>query len=1040
VLTSEGRGLASFEWDDPVFPANDRSLTYVLYALGHDGQRDETVPQTLVLQDGRSLFGTAWTADPATDDEQASTLATSAASVYGQSNLARQNIPIAGSRVRIFGQSVGGDHRLSINGQPLPVDTRDKFAVEYYLPVGTHEFLIELTDLEGQVSQHTLAVEVTGRYMFLAALADVTASGHDISGSIEPLSGDDSYDDDLLVEGRLAVYLKGKIKGRYLVTAQVDTQEEEIGDLFKDLHRKDNDSVFRRLDPDRYYPVYGDDSTTVSDTDSQGRMYVRVDWDKSQALWGNYNTGLTGTEFAQYNRSLYGARVQHRSVATTELGEAKTNVQAFASEAQSVLGHNEFLGTGGSLYYLRHTDILPGSDKAWIEIRDTDTGRVLETITLTRGTDYEIDELQGRIILAQPLMQITRQFQTSLVRIGPLDGSDMVLLVDYEFVPDAFDPDNMTAGGRAEQWLGDHVAVGATHVEESRSGDDYRMTGVDATLQAGRGTFVKAEFAQTDATQTARLFSEDGGLTFRLANPADGGPREGDAYGVEARVNLREQGLTESEWTGAAWWRRIDDNFSSARTDYGVDTKEYGAEVGGELTATLRVTGRATFLEREDELKEEHFGLLADYRISQSGVLSGEIQQARMKRIGDTDTSDALLAALRYTHALAPGLSVYSMAQQALDKDEDFDVNSDLYAVGAQWLVHDRTSLTTDLSTGDRSEELTLSLDHQLRDGYSVYGSFSHSTDTTESTDTEQFTVGSRARISNQATLWVENQFAETTDQSSIGHVFGLDLTPAQGWSLGLSVQRGELETLDGMVDRFASSVSGGFSGEKLRWLSKLEYRQDEGAEESTQWLTTNRLDFKVNEDLRLLSKLNYSDTDDANDDLLDARFVEGSVGFGYRPVAQDRLNLLGKYTYLYDLSAFFQEGGTGVDQKSQVISLEGLYDLSKSWSVGGKLAQRRGELREGRGTGDWYESTTSFSAVRARYHLPKRWDALVEYRWLSVDETDTDRRGALFGIDRQVGRNLKLGVGYNFTDFSDDLTHLDYDAEGWFLNLSGQY
>jgi lipopolysaccharide assembly outer membrane protein LptD (OstA) len=180
--------------------------------------------------------------------------------------------------------------------------------------------------------------------------------------------------------------------------------------------------------------------------------------------------------------------------------------------------------------------------------------------------------------------------------------------------------------------------------------------------------------------------------------------------------------------------------------------------------------------------------------------------------------------------------------------------------------------------------------------------------------------------------------------------------------------------------------------------------------------------------------------TASGTDSLLDGRFVEGSVGFGYRPEAHDRLNLLGKYKYLHDLSGFSQEGGTGVDQKSQVLSLEGLYDLSKNWSVGGKLALVHGELREGRGSGDWYESTTSFIAVRALYHLPKRWDALVEYRWLSMDETDTDRRGALIGIHRQVGRNLKLGVGYNFTDFSDDLTHLDYDARGWFLNLSGQY
>jgi hypothetical protein len=34
----------------------------------------------------------------------------------------------------------------------------------------------------------------------------------------------------------------------------------------------------------------------------------------------------------------------------------------------------------------------------------------------------------------------------------------------------------------------------------------------------------------------------------------------------------------------------------------------------------------------------------------------------------------------------------------------------------------------------------------------------------------------------------------------------------------------------------------------------------------------------------------------------------------------------------------------------------------------------------------------------------------------------------------------LRIGAGYNFTDFSDDLTDFDYDHKGWFLNLVGWY
>ena len=81
-----------------------------------------------------------------------------------------------------------------------------------------------------------------------------------------------------------------------------------------------------------------------------------------------------------------------------------------------------------------------------------------------------------------------------------------------------------------------------------------------------------------------------------------------------------------------------------------------------------------------------------------------------------------------------------------------------------------------------------------------------------------------------------------------------------------------------------------------------------------------------------------------------------------------------------------------------------------------------------------------NFAAARARYHLTNEWDGLMEYRWLNVDETQDSRQGALAGIYRQIGSNLRVGVGYNFTDFSDDLTDLSYESHGWVIDLVGSY
>ena len=42
----------------------------------------------------------------------------------------------------------------------------------------------------------------------------------------------------------------------------------------------------------------------------------------------------------------------------------------------------EFRGTGGSLYFLQRRDITQGSERMVIEVRDKDSGIVLQTMTL----------------------------------------------------------------------------------------------------------------------------------------------------------------------------------------------------------------------------------------------------------------------------------------------------------------------------------------------------------------------------------------------------------------------------------------------------------------------------------------------------------------------------------------------------------------------------------------------------------------------------------------------------------------------------------
>jgi hypothetical protein len=150
---------------------------------------------------------------------------------------------------------------------------------------------------------------------------------------------------------------------------------------------------------------------------------------------------------------------------------------------------------------------------------------------------------------------------------------------------------------------------------------------------------------------------------------------------------------------------------------------------------------------------------------------------------------------------------------------------------------------------------------------------------------------------------------------------------------------------------------------------------------------------------------------------------------------------LFGKYTYLYDVAALSQVGPNTAyyDQRTQVLSFEGVYKLDQRWELAGKLMHREGEVRFGRMEGQWFDSAASFAAGQVRYRLANDWHAMAEYRALHVKQGGT-KQGALVGIDRDIGKNLRVGVGYNFTGFSDDLTDYRYNHRGVFLNVVGKY
>ena len=815
--------------------------------------------------------------------------------------------------------------------------------------------------------------------------------------------------------------------------------------------------------------MYGDDSTTRRDTESIGAGYVRVDWDKSKALWGNFETGITGNEFAQYNRSLYGAQLVYRTNAVTRHGKNRASLTAFASEANSVAAHNEFEATGGSLYYLRNTDIVRGSEKVWVEVRRRDTLVVIEQIILQPGQDYEFDHIQGRILLNRPLSQITRNRNDAIVRSQALEGDRVFLIANYEFVPSGFESDNLTAGVRGHYWVNSALGLGGTYINESRAGVDYTLAGGDITFRHGEGTYLKLEAATSESNQTVSLFSNNGGLTFDSSPiPASS---EGDAFGVEARLNLAD--ISERQGIAKAWYKNREAGFSSSReTLQDTDTTDIGFEVDVQLNDRIKVIARGNELEREDLSKDRVLSLQSEVRLTQRLDVGLEVRDERRDLQvatagGGTSTlnADATMIGARVNYAIDEDTSIYAEGQTSTGESAAFEDN-DLVAVGVQTRVSEALGLGIEVSEGDRGSALIGTVDYRINDqlaldigaglgdgaygsagatidldnGYQLYGSYGIDPDSTIDRQRNVTTIGQRLVLGNGAKLFNEHQWTRSEAEDGITNVFGIDYALNEYTSLSATLQRGELEIGGVETNRDAASIGVAIQRDSIRLGSRIEWRRDESAgNEFEQWLSSNSIEWKYSESLRFLSKINYSETENqlTGDDA--ARLAEASLGFAYRPVGNNRWNILGRYTFLDDLVAP-EQVLSRPDQRSHVASVESLYNLSSRWEFGLKLAIRRGQIRLNRDSGPWFDSGLDIAVGRARYHFTHKWDGLVEYRYVANSELNDARSGALIGLYRHLGRQLKLGAGYNFTDYSDDLTNLDYNNGGWYVDLIGKW
>ncbi|MEA3361699.1 MAG: OmpA family protein [Thermodesulfobacteriota bacterium] len=1042
VIEMDTNGQGYWQPDFEAYSTAGKNLKYLLRVYDDNGFYDETHPQPLWVVD--QIDPVVVFANPRVE----------LLAGYGESRIANRNIPLRGGTIQVHGKEIPDDHGVWLAGQSVPVDKKGNFVAEEILPEGIHTVEVAVLNQagNGELFLRDLALERSD--WFTVAIADMTLSANETNGPASLLAPDNpQYSNDMNIHGRLAFYSYGKFNNGWALTASADTREGPLDEIFSNFLDKSTAAQFRRMDPDRHYPTFGDDSTVVENAPTRGKFYVKMKKNETYGLWGNFKAGYLDNSLAHVDRELYGANLHYQSLDTTSFGEQRLVAEGFGADPGTVAGRDEFRGTGGSLFYLRQRDILEGSETLRIEVRDKDSGLVLGTKSLTPELDYDIDTIQGRILLAEILP--TTAADDLLVNTDSIGGNPVFLVVRYEHTPGFDNPETLVTGGRVHYWINDHIKVGLTAGWEEETDIENSVGGVDLTLRKSSSSWLKLEVGRTRGPGVTTATSADGGYEFVAAENDADSEVAATAYRIDGSLGFND--LVE-KWRGRMTFYLQD--LGADYTAPGLATDKEITQYGGslELPFSERWMGRLKldWQDQPEGLETESGEVNIDYLLSDNWTLSSGVRtdsrQDNSEIVSLTqENGDRTDGVVRVSYDSLERWIGYGFVQETIQTSGDRDDNSRI-GLGGSWRLTDRFNLLGEVSEGDLGTGASLGTEFLYSDRTTMYANYTMENERADNgllSRKGNMVSGFRSRYSDSASVYLEEQYTHGDVPTGLVHSTGVELTPTDRLNFNANLDLGTLKDPDtaAEIERTAVGASVGYGFDRLALASGLEYRVDntEQADNSnvkrTTWLFKNSFKFQLNPDWRILGKFNYSQSESSLGDSYGGDYTEAVLGYAYRPIHFDRLNVLLKYTYFYNLPAADDESGsdTSFIQRSHVGAVDVMYDLTPRWTLGGKYAYRFGQVAQDRENPEFFDSRAHLYVLRADWHFLHRWDALVEARMLDLPDAQDSKSGALVALYRHFGNHLKVGVGYNFSDFSDDLTQLDYRHQGFFINLIGK-
>ncbi len=792
---------------------------------------------------------------------------------------------------------------------------------------------------------------------------------------------------DLQGDGRIAFFAKGLIKGDWLLTVAVDTAKRRGAS---------DGELFDQIDPNAYYTLYGDRTIQYNDANSRYPVYVKLEREAAQILFGDFETDLTDTELGRYSRRLSGLKGDFE-------GET-LSVTAFAAETNQGFVKDEIAADGTSgPYTLRQAPLIRSSEVIYVETRDRlRPDEIVSVRPLSRYVDYEIDYFTGELFFRHPVAAADAGFNPN------------VIVVDYEVASDV--ERKVTAGGRAAVRTEDGaLEIGLTVIHEEDGGGQKSgpssLVSADATLMLNEHTEIRAEAATSEADTEL-------------------GEQDGEAWLIEASRRTEALSVT-------GYYREESEGFGLGQQSSATSAlRRVGLQVGAQL-GVEEVEGGSDRQERRVDAqtyREENLTTgarrdVADVTFrqeSQALSLSGGVRAIAEDYDAAADPRQSFLLTGSVSKTFAEqGLTLTAAHEEPLHGGGSNDDDATQFP--------GRTVLGLDKTLGQTA---TLTLRHETTNGGNASGentiagiSWTPRSGTQVRAATDMVTQDNAQRIG--ATVGVDQSWVIDENWSAgVGLASRRDVAGDDNpLDVAPDIADGPLEnSLRGTIQEAYTSgyVGAGYRSEKVAGSGRIEVRKSQSGRRIVADLGGVR---EVSEALSFSAKARYQDeqmTQTAHSESLDVRF-----GAAWRP-RPDGLVVLNRF----DVGHAKIEG---LHQKTKAVnnlSLNAMVTERTQVSVYNGIKYVEVDFEGAKESG-----FTHLIGAEARHDITKKVDIGVHGYWSSGEVSKTSAWAFGPSIGFTPKKNVWVSVGYNIEGFEDeDFQAAEYTRSGPYIKLRAKF